>query len=213
MRVLLVLLAAAVLAAPFGITAHHFGTMFRDPEETLEILGRLSSLIAVSFIFLDMMTGSFRPLLNRVVNPYRLNRAHISFGITGLAFATAHFVLLIPGLGDHYEESNKVLFFAGPVALTLLILTISTALAVKKMPRTWRIIHLINYIIFPLAILHGLTIGEDRSMLAMRLLFYGFLVLAAAGLVYRTWTPEWRSRLRMSLFGTQRSHESRGRAN
>ena len=187
------LVLLAVLAAPFGITAHHFATIFDSPDQTLLVLARLSSLIAMSFIFLEIVIGSFRPLLVKVYSPATLQRIHVTFGIAGLAFVLSHFILLIPELAEHYGESNKVLFLVGPVALVLLVLTVTTALLSRRFKGSWRLLHLINYPVFVLAVAHGIVIGEDRSMLALRLLFGGFVVVVLIGLAYRASRPEWRA--------------------
>ncbi len=64
-----------------------------------------------------------------------------------------------------------------------------------------RWLHLLNYIIFALAIFRGLALGPEGKMLATRVVFSVFLALSVAGLAYRFIRPEWRQR-----FKTLRRH-------
>lgn len=191
--VLLAVLALAVLAAPFGITAHHFGDIFKDAERSLDILHSLSALIAISFLFLDIVTGGFRPLLARIFRQPLLYSAHVFFGVAGLSFAAAHFVLLIPHFSEYFEKYNRMLILFGALALVLLPATIATALLPRRFSKSWRLLHIANYFIFFIAAAHALAIGQDNDMLAFKLLMYGYVVFALGGLVYRAVsTHEWK---------------------
>jgi len=193
---LLTALALAVLAAPFGLLAHQYGKIFSTAENALAGMASLAALVAVSFLFLEVMIGSFSPLLVRVFEPVRLRRVHIAIGLIGLALALAHFVLLTPKLGEHSSTDNRVFFIAGPIVLVLLIFTIATALMSRKFSWSWRSIHVLNYFILVIAIVHGLVIGDDAGMLALRLLFYGYLTFIFIGFVYRASNRGWRRSLR-----------------
>jgi len=193
---LLVALALAVLAAPFFILIHQYGKIFSNAENTIAGMASLAALLAVSFLFLEVMIGSFSPLLVRVFNPPRLRRLHIVLGLFGLALALAHFVLLTPKIGEHFSTDNRVFFIAGPIVLVLLIFTIATALMSRKFSRSWRSIHVLNYFILVIAIVHGLVIGDDAGMLALQLLFYGYLTFIFIGFVYRASNTGWRHSLK-----------------
>ncbi|MBU1672673.1 MAG: hypothetical protein KKF41_09610 [Actinobacteria bacterium] len=191
-RAMLIALAVVVVLAAFGIVAGRLGELAEEPAEALELLSSVSALLAVSFIFLDMTTGSFRPLLNRVFKPGRLQSAHNAFGLVGFSLALCHFLFLLPAIGEHYEEANRALFFFGPAALVLLALTIVTALLAARLSHSWRVIHLLNYVIFGIAMLHALVIGEDRSTPGMLAFFIAFGTVALAGLIYRLAFTDWR---------------------
>ncbi len=182
-----VLLSLVVIGLAFAIIGGSVGEVFEEPEETLEILSRLAALLAVSFILLDMLTGSFRPLLTRRFKPARLQSVHTAFGLTGFSLALAHFLLLLPSLGGEWEELNQAFFLLGPVALGLVGVTILTALKPTWWRNSWRKLHLLNYLVFTIAVIHGLAIGEDGTRLATRLIFGSYLALAFAGLLYRIW--------------------------
>jgi hypothetical protein len=192
-RVLLVIMALAVLAAPFGITAHHFGDIFKEAGRSLDILHSLAALIAISFLFLDIVTGSFRPLLARIFRQPALYSAHAFFGVAGLSFAVAHFVLLIPHFSEYLEKYNRALILLGALTLVLLPATIITALLPRRFSKSWRLLHIANYFILFIAVFHALVIGQDNDMLAFNLLMYGYLAIAVGGLAYRAVsTHEWK---------------------
>ncbi len=191
------LIAIAVIGSGFALMGEGFGEFSESTEEALEVLSRLAALIAVGFIFLEMMTGSFRPLFLRVFTGATMRTAHVTFGLLGLAFALAHLGLLIPVIGEPWREDDRVLFLFGPIALGLLIITIATALYRNRgLHRTWAWIHLLNYLIFAGVIFHGLVIGHEGDLLATRILFVAYLALALVGLFYRFAFTNWRSRLR-----------------
>jgi len=193
--VVLAALALAVVAAPFGLLAHQYGKIFSNAENAIAGMASLAALLAVSFLFLEVMIGSFSPLLVRVFKPPRLRHLHIALGLIGLALALTHFVLLIPKLGEHFSTDNRAFFIAGPIVLVLLIFTIATALMPRKFSKAWRSIHVLNYFILVIAIVHGLVIGDDAGMLALQLLFYGYLACIFIGFVYRASNRGWRRSL------------------
>lgn len=193
-RIVLILLAVAVVLVPLVIVRHDFTAFPKEPKDALAAVSDLLALMAVSFIFLDIATGAFQPLLKKVFEPDRLRRAHIVFGVTGLLLVLVHLSLLLPYIGAHYAEANHVLFFFGPLALLLLLLTIGTALLRNRLHAIWRRIHYLNYLIFAFAVAHGLVVGADRSAIAMMAVFYGFAAVALAGLVYRLAFTDWRSK-------------------
>ncbi|MHB8781037.1 MAG: hypothetical protein ACYC55_06605 [Candidatus Geothermincolia bacterium] len=190
----------AVLAIPFAISAYRFGDIFDYGQDTLLLLARFAGLTAACFVFLGIVTGSFRPLLAKRYPPALLHRAHIIFGLSGLAFALSHLTLLIPVLAIRWKGSSKIWFLAGPAAAALLLITVSTALASRRFRGSWRLLHLSNYLILGLAVGHGVSVGADGRLLALRIIFAAFGMVALAGLVYRATTPAWRA-----LFKARRS--------
>lgn len=151
----LIVLAAAAVLAPLLIARHDFTAFPKVTKDALASVSDLLALLAVSFIFLDIVTGSFRPLLNKVFDPDRLTVAHIIFGVTGFLLVLAHLSLLLPYISAHYAEANHVLFFFGPLALLLLTLTIGMALFRERLGAIWRRIHFLNYLVFAFAVPTG----------------------------------------------------------
>ena len=191
LSVVLLALASVVILVPFGIVGQRLWNILQEPGEALEILDSLTALVAVSLIFLDIVTGGFRPMLARVFKPAPLQRAHTAFGIAGLSFAVCHLVLLLPVIAEHYSEANPVVFLLGPVALALLLVTVTTALFMKRLKRSWRVVHLLNYVIFAAAVVHGLFVSEHGNRLVVLVVLLLYAAIALAGLGYRIFTNDW----------------------
>jgi DMSO/TMAO reductase YedYZ heme-binding membrane subunit len=187
----------AVTAAPFLL----MWNAFSSGDGAIAILSRLWALLAVSLIFLELMTGSFRPLLLRYFGFFPMRRLHVALGLAGLSFALLHFFFLVPALGEHFSTDNKALFIFGPIVLGVMIVTVGTALlAVMRgmLTSSWGWLHLLNYVIFVMAIAHGLVIGTEGTLLATRVVFGALLAFALAGFVYRARVHDWRKRFRFS---------------
>jgi DMSO/TMAO reductase YedYZ heme-binding membrane subunit len=143
-----------------------------------------------------------------------MRRLHIALGLAGLFFALLHFGFLVPALGEHFSTDNKVLFIFGPIVLVAMIITIATAmLAVIRgmLTSSWGWLHLLNYVIFAMAIAHGLVIGTEGALLATRVVFGAFCAFALAGFVYRARVHDWRKRFRYSPRSAQPRFHSWGR--
>lgn len=197
LRFALVLLGVIIVAIPFGFTINAFGVTVENPELSRALLGRLAALLAVSFLFLEIMTGSFRPLLARLFPRTWLYQAHVYFGLAGLGMVITHFVLLLPVLGNYDSGSQIAYMVLGTIASLLLLATILTALDLKKFKKTWRWLHLFNYVVFFLAIIHALFLGGDRSLVAFKVILLVYGGLALAGLIYRAVTMQgWKGVLR-----------------
>jgi len=104
LKIVLILLAVAAVLAPLLVVRHDFTAFPKGSKDSLAAVADMLALFAVSFIFLDIVTGAFRPLLKKVFDPDRLPRAHIVFGVTGLLLVLVHLSLLLPftpGLRGH----------------------------------------------------------------------------------------------------------------
>ncbi len=194
-RMLDLLVVLGVLSIPFALIGSGLSAIGQGKDETLHTLLRLAALLAISFIFLQIMTGAFRPQLRRYFNARRLQSAHVAFGLTGFGLAIGHFLLLIPSFWEHWDVLDHGFFVLGPVALGLLLLTVSTALLMRKMPHIWNKIHVLNYGVFAVGIVHSLAIGTQGTLLTTRIVFGIYAVLVLAGLGYRASQPEWRRRV------------------
>jgi DMSO/TMAO reductase YedYZ heme-binding membrane subunit len=201
----ILLLATLVMAAPFLIIGSDLGAIFEGGEEALEATSRLAALLAVSLLFLDILTGSFRPLLRRIFRARPLWDAHLRIGLAALLLLLIHFATILPLWAEHWNQLSKTLILAGPVALGLLVLTISTALWRRHMPHSWRWLHLLNYLLFWIAIAHGIVIGLDGPTLALRLLFISFAVIALAGAAYRLHSGAWQRAMGMDRVEPERA--------
>ncbi|MBN2027219.1 MAG: hypothetical protein JW854_10725 [Actinobacteria bacterium] len=173
---LLVLLTLGTLAIPPLVVATS-GTASVDATWTAL---RILALYALTILFLNIMTGSFRPLLIKVFKPKLLYRVHNNSGLVGFSMAVAHMVLVIEfGLWPGFEK-------LGPVALYVFTATTIAILLRKYMKKWWRMIHRLNYAVFVIALIHAFQVGTDvidQTFIETILIVYAALV--GLGFIYR----------------------------
>jgi hypothetical protein len=144
---------------------------------------RLAALEAFTLIFADIVIGAFRPLFNRVVKPRTVHRLHVATGATGFFLAVAHAIMLLV-LG--VEGYRQAFVWVGPAVLVVLALAILVAYARRKLRRSWRWIHRLNYLIFAAVLVHGFRLGYDFGVASwLKIWFVACTAVVAAGLVYR----------------------------
>jgi predicted ferric reductase len=147
---LLLLTATVVLGVT---TAGRFATS-RWPRFVIAAVHRNLSLLSVSFLGVHIATA--------VIDPY-----------AGMSWADA----VIP-FGSAYRP---VWVGLGAVALDLLIAVVATSLLRLRIPlRWWRAVHWSSYVLFPLAVVHGLGAGGTGSGLGWILAIDAACVLAVA---------------------------------
>jgi hypothetical protein len=194
-RGLAILFILAVLAAPFALINKDFAMLGTGTDETLHTLLRFCALMGISLLFLQIVTGAFRPILRRMFPPATVQSFHTWFGLTGLSLIICHFVFLIPSIGEHWANLNHGFFVLGPIMLLVLLTTITTALLLRRThPAVWSRLHVLNYIVFTVGLVHSMGIGTQGSALSGRILLSVFLLIGISGLAYRASSPGWRRR-------------------
>lgn len=172
-------LGLGLLAIPV-VTVALSGTASADPLWTAL---RLAALEALTLIFITIVLSTFRPLFNKVVRPRALQQMHQTAALIGFALAVAHgtmaFVFGITG----YQQ---VPVWVGPTVLALLVVTMVSALYRRRLRRSWRWIHRLNYLLFAAVLVHGLVLGYDLgSELWLKIWFGVYAAVVAAGLAYK----------------------------
>ena len=190
----------AVSAAPFALINKDFAMLGTGMDETLHTLLRFCALMGMSLLFLQIVTGAFRPILRRSFRPKTVQSFHTGFGLAGLAFIICHFVLLIPSIGEHLANLNHGFLVLGPVMMLVLLTTISTALLLRRThPAVWSRLHVLNYAVFTVGLIHAMGIGTQGSALTGRVLLAVYMAIGLWGLAYRASSPAWRHRFVPSL--------------
>ena len=92
--------------------------------------------------------------------------------------------VIIPG-----ASAYKTLYVAlGAVAIDLLLAVVITSLLRQRLSATsWRLIHWIAYLSWPIALLHAFLIGTDTKYGWMDLLLVGCITVVAAAVGWRIW--------------------------
>jgi DMSO/TMAO reductase YedYZ heme-binding membrane subunit len=175
-QVLLAALTLGTLVIPPLVVATSGTATYSATWTALRIL----ALYALTVLFLNIMTGSFRPLLARVFKPKLLFRLHNATGLVGFSMAVAHMILVITeGL---WQGLTKL----GPVTLYILTATTAAALLRKYLKKSWRMIHRLNYAVFIVALVHAFQLGIDlRKGAFLKVVLYIYTALVAAAFVYR----------------------------
>ncbi len=144
---------------------------------------RIAALEAFTLIFLNIVTGAFRPFFNRVFKAKTVQRVHVATGLAGFSLALAHGVTaLVYGITGY----KTGVVYIGPVVLVVLTTAIITALTRRRMKSSWRWIHRLNYLVFAAVLVHGLVLGYDlANEVLLKVMFIFYAAVVAAGLVYR----------------------------
>jgi sulfoxide reductase heme-binding subunit YedZ len=170
-----------------------------DPAVRFYTLFRLIGLYAFVFLWGNIMLGAFMIPLNKL---YRRNWLyfHRWQGIFALLLAFLHPPVLwlgyylqsgslspVGALERYVGEPMMLFGLFGVAASILLLITVSSALLMRqpRMRRSWRWIHLLNYVTFLLVFIHAYVLGTESVVMPMNLLypFVGLTFLAA--LAYR----------------------------
>jgi len=144
---------------------------------------RLLAMLAFTLIFMQIITGATRRLLNRLFPPVLVQRVHVATGLCGFILALIHGVLV---LAYSFQKGHSVVWVIGPVTLALLAVTVAAALERKRLGSTWRWIHRLNYLIFVAVFLKTVAIGTDfKTSAALRMIFYAYVAIAGLAFAYR----------------------------
>jgi hypothetical protein len=175
-QALLITAALGTLVIPPLVVATSGTATLSATWTTLRIL----ALYALTLLFLNIMTGSFRPLLVKVFKPKLLFKLHNTTGLVGFSLAVTHMVLVI------VEGLWPGLLKLGPLTLFILTVTTTAILLRKYLKREWRMIHRLNYVVFIVALFHAFQLGTDLANGGFLTgLLYIYAVLVAAGFIYR----------------------------
>lgn len=144
---------------------------------------RLAALEALTLIFGAIVLSIFRPFFNKAIKPKTGQRLHQTVGLVGFSLAVAHGTMaFVFGISGYRQPPVWV----GPVVLALLVVTIATAFARRRLRRSWRWIHRLNYLLFAAILVHGFILGYDLgSQWWLRLWFGVYAFVVAVGLAYK----------------------------
>ncbi|TFC51302.1 ferric reductase-like transmembrane domain-containing protein [Cryobacterium shii] len=145
-------------------------------NEALWALGRGTGVVALALftmsVLLGILTRSGRPLFG--LPRFALTLVHRNVALLATAFLAVHLVTL---LGDSYAQLRLVDFVVpflgaykpfwlglGTVAVDLLIAVVLTSPERASVGvRVFRAVHWLTYLIWPVALLHGIGNGTDAG--------------------------------------------------
>jgi predicted ferric reductase len=157
------------------------------------------SLILLTFVLvLGIATANrFRPGKRPV---YVTAAVHRSVALLSVAFLAVHIVTAVidpyamVGLAavviPFVAAARPLQVGLGALALDLLIALIGTSLLRKRVGvRTWRAVHWVAYLCWPVAFMHGLTMGTDTTSLWLAAVDSTCLAAVAATVAWRLLGP------------------------
>jgi sulfoxide reductase heme-binding subunit YedZ len=127
---------------------------------------------------------------------FAVTSLHRNLSLLGLAFVLVH---VLTAIGDSYVSIpltaaviplasgyERLWLGLGAVALDLSLAVVLTSLIRGRMPRSWwRPIHLLAYLCWPVAFLHGLGAARDLQHGWLLALAIGCAMLVVAGVAWR----------------------------
>ena len=171
---------------------------------------RASGIVAAAALFILMLSGiglvsggAFRFL--EPLTAWASHRAlGITFGISVLIHMSAllfdHFVpfsmldLFVPWLSN-YKPIDIAGFHLGSLFVALGVLAfygvaliiITSLVWIDKKPHTWKIMHLLSYVVLLFVFVHALYLGTDLAGGVVRLVWLAIGLLTALAVLYRLW--------------------------
>ncbi len=169
--------------------------LFNNFSMTVGFVLRLFGILAFVNTFVQIMTGSLRNVFKKIFNPVRIYWFHNYMGVITLVFALIHALSRAPiyGLMNILLLNTNLSGNIGMIALYLMILTVFTSdlkyfFKIKYNHTLWRIIHLLNYIMFFLIYVHASMLGTEFNNVLMIVTANTYLVLVVLGFSYRIYT-------------------------
>jgi len=153
-------------------------------------------LISASMVFGLLARSRKQPKTERSLTTASKAAIHRNLTLLALAVLAAHviFAIEMKGLGLRWFDAfipfvssfRRIWIGFGVLALDLFVLATLTSLVRHRLSwRTWRVVHLLTYLAWPVAVLHSLDVNDlQPSLPALRLVGYGCV---AAVLVAAAW--------------------------
>lgn len=179
--VIMVMLVITVVFWALSLDLNLLGRLY------LRYLSILFAPLGLIFIFLQFVFVSRIKIIESGFGLDRMFRWHRVFGRIGLILVFLHMILIVLYRFREFGELMPGIFFwIGILALLGFITTAGLAATYKKLGlayEVWRNIHLVNYLLFPLVLIHVFFYTEAGSNL-----YYFWLLLAVlfmAIMIYR----------------------------
>ena len=170
-----------------------------NPAALFYKLFRLAGLAAFTLVTFQVLTGPSMKFWQALYGT-GFYRFHAYEGLLALLIGLLHPGLLLLSLAcsktslSRFTQNIPFQFYFGPLALLLMLVTVSTAwltviLERPRFEKGWHAIHLANYAVFILAFLHSVTIGTDLTSPKnpLRPMWVLFFIAMIMGFLYRRW--------------------------
>lgn len=155
---------------------------------------RVLALVGFVLMFYQFLLGARLPVMEKIAPRGTLLTQHRSLGKLGFILILLHgIIMLAADLIDYQRIVFTLPKLLGITALFLLIIAVIASWFFKPLKfqySTWKKMHLLAYLVFPLAFFHAIMLGTTvRGYLAVRILFILLMLLYVAVLGYRIVVP------------------------
>ncbi len=151
---------------------------------------RFGALFGFTSMFVATMMTPFVVQLYKIFGKPFVKIHHI-YSIAGLVLITLHpiafaifrsdITVFLPDFSSWYGFWS----LGGRLALILIYLAVLGALLRKKIIKSWRIIHILNYVALFLAYVHGVLIGTDFQNIGIFIIFTLMIILSFGVLIIK----------------------------
>ena len=164
-------------------------------------LSRASAMVAFGLLWVSMASGLI--ITNKMARvwpgAFTAFDLHQFTSLLGLGFAAFHALILLGNAFVPYSLVQIVVPFGndayrqiwvgiGQVALYLSVLVSFTFYVRKRIgTRAWRVIHMLSYGLFGLALLHGVFAGTDSGNVWISEMYWFSAISLVALTIYRVW--------------------------
>ncbi len=137
---------------------------------------RVLALVGFVLMFYQFLLSARLPILQQVFKQPNLIKTHRSLGKVGFVLMLLHgLMMLLTDLVDYGMVVFTLGKLLGIIALFLLITAVVAAWWLRPLQfslNTWKRIHLLAYIVFPLAFFHAIMIGTVAGRWTPTRVFY-----------------------------------------
>jgi DMSO/TMAO reductase YedYZ heme-binding membrane subunit len=155
---------------------------------------RVVALVGFVLMFYQFLLGARLPMMEKFSPRNKLLASHRDLGKIGFLLILVHgLVMLAADMIDYGRILFNVPKLLGISALFLLSIAVIASWFFKPLKfqyQTWKKMHLLAYLVFPLAFFHAITLGTTvRGYIAVRIQFVILMFLYTAVVVYRILVP------------------------
>lgn len=203
-----VIWSTSLLVAALWIGGAGVQSLFGDPADALNSLGRLTGLVSANLLLYQVLLMARVPLFERGFGRDAITRMHRLVGFWSFWLLLVHIALLVAGYSLQagldplaqlwtfvWDYPGMLLATAGTVLLVLVVVSSLRRARRRLRYESWHLLHLYGYLGVGLAVPHMLWTGADFAGNTTANAYWWALwaVTAAAVLVWRVAVPLWRS--------------------
>jgi predicted ferric reductase len=200
---------------PFDFMRHLFDQLFAASSvQALWYVTRAAGLLSYLLVWLSTVWGL--AVSNKIFDPV-LHRAftydfHQFISLLAIGFIMLHIVVLLADQYLPFSVAQILVPFAAPYRPLwvgigtigfYLVLLVSVTFYLRKHigQKTFRTIHLLSYLAFVAAALHGLLSGTDSPLISVRVMYFSTVLAVVFLTVYRIVMSAQAKRQRAALQG------------